>query len=572
MIQRNVAYTSIFFLYLLFSVPLEIQSDDAQGKTANYLTASQKNKAEEDQLEKDIKRYEDRVKLLCSSTNENCPDTLLKLASLYCMQANDQYKKAHGKYEKAWESHDTMAIERKFIAPSLNYNKSIAVYKKVIREYGNFKNICEAYYKYGVTFLHISEIDSAKRVWDIIFNKYPTCQQACLAHLQFANLPSMETNWLNILKHLQACKEEDFSISDRIQVQYQKGEVFVGLGEFDQAVESFFRCIETCNADKNLKNDYYQDAIESIARAFSDMVNGAQKAVDFFTKNGEKSYEDYIFYTIGKKNIEHGQIPDAINAFQIALRKFPNYKDAPLALKILKECNEIQKNATKEKDSPGSSLPPNLLFAQPRPYGLDTSAIGRFLKTAGMVNITSIDTTVQVDLKYSSNDNFLHEDVYGGLCACYLTKEAAMKLANAEKLLKIDHPGLSILVYDCARPRSVQRKMWDLVKGKPEQKYVADPNAGSIHNYGCAVDATIADSTGAPLDMGTAFDFMGDLAQPRYEETFLKEGKLSLTHIVNRRLLRKIMVESGFRYIKSEWWHFEAFSKSEAKTRSAIVE
>jgi len=101
---------------------------------------------------------------------------------------------------------------------------------------------------------------------------------------------------------------------------------------------------------------------------------------------------------------------------------------------------------------------------------------------------------------------------------------------------------------------------------------VANPKAGSIHNYGCAVDITISDMSGTRLDMGTPLDFFGELAQPRYEEKFLKEGKLTEEQVANRRLLRKVMYAAGFQGIKNEWWHFEAFDKKHIRKTYSIVE
>jgi D-alanyl-D-alanine dipeptidase len=225
---------------------------------------------------------------------------------------------------------------------------------------------------------------------------------------------------------------------------------------------------------------------------------------------------------------------------------------------------------------PASAFPfllsAGVLFAQPGTPCLDTSAMGRQMKSAGMVNIASIDTSIAVELKYSGADNFLRQDVYGDLCGCYLAKEAAMKLAEAQKILKKEYPGRSIKAFDCARPRNVQWKMWKLVKDGPNRKYVAYPGTGSLHNYGCAVDGTIVDSTGAELDMGTPFDSFDSLAQPRHEELFLKAGRLSRIQVENRRLLRRIMVKAGFHSIGTEWWHFEAISKNEAKARLPIIE
>jgi D-alanyl-D-alanine dipeptidase len=219
-----------------------------------------------------------------------------------------------------------------------------------------------------------------------------------------------------------------------------------------------------------------------------------------------------------------------------------------------------------------------ILLVTVSPYGQpvkdcpDTAEIERQMKNRGLVNVRALDTTIIYNLKYSGIDNYMYQDMYNGLCNCYLTKEAAQKLVAAQKLLRKKRPQFSIVALDCARPRSVQRKMWEHVKGKPEQKYVAAPGAGSVHNYGCAVDATIADSSGAEIDMGTPFDFFGDLAQPRYEEKFLKEGKLSLSQIENRKLLREVMRGAGFLSINTEWWHFNAFPKNEVKARFSVVE
>ena len=194
------------------------------------------------------------------------------------------------------------------------------------------------------------------------------------------------------------------------------------------------------------------------------------------------------------------------------------------------------------------------------------------MKQMGLLNIQNLSQTILVDLKYSSEDNFMKKDVYGDLNQCFLRKEAAEKLIIAENYLKSLNKELNLLVYDCARPRSVQYLMWELVKNTPQQIYVAHPQSGSIHNYGQAVDLTLADENGNPLDMGTPFDYFGDLAQPKYEKKFLKEGKLTQKQIENRKILRKVMVKAGFKGISNEWWHFDAFSRAMVKKINKIIE
>lgn len=191
---------------------------------------------------------------------------------------------------------------------------------------------------------------------------------------------------------------------------------------------------------------------------------------------------------------------------------------------------------------------------------------------AGLTNVQTLDSTIRVELKYSTTDNFLSTDVYGELTSCYLLPEVAARLVKAQKALDKAHPGYRLLCYDCARPRRVQRVMWDLVKMPNKKDYVASPDEGSIHNYGAAVDLTVTDERGIPLDMGTAYDFFGPLAWPDQELQHLRDGTLTQEQYANRLILRKAMQTAGFSRIHTEWWHFNAWPLEVVKERFRIVE
>lgn len=194
----------------------------------------------------------------------------------------------------------------------------------------------------------------------------------------------------------------------------------------------------------------------------------------------------------------------------------------------------------------------------------------------GLVNIQTIDPTLLVELKYSTTDNFVKKDVYGDLERAYLQPAIAQKLANANRLLNQLKPGYRLLIYDAARPNSVQYQLWDAlddlhIKESSKPMYVANPKIGSIHNYGCAIDLTVADEKGKPLDMGTTYDFFGPLAYPRSEAAMLKQGKLTQKQVANRTLLRKVMTQSGFTVNTTEWWHFDGMSRKNAKLKYGII-
>lgn len=193
---------------------------------------------------------------------------------------------------------------------------------------------------------------------------------------------------------------------------------------------------------------------------------------------------------------------------------------------------------------------------------------------AGLVNIKDIDSTIQVDLKYSTTDNFLGLDVYGDLENCYLQRDVAEKLALAQMFLKTRYPYYSIIVYDGVRPRRIQRLMWDTIKVERSErpKYLSNPQYGSLHNFGAAVDVSIVNQEGMALDMGTPYDYFGELAYPELEEKMLKEGLLTQRQVLNRELLRSVMEQAGFFNIQTEWWHFNSCYRREAMMKYKIVE
>ena len=192
-----------------------------------------------------------------------------------------------------------------------------------------------------------------------------------------------------------------------------------------------------------------------------------------------------------------------------------------------------------------------------------------FGDTASLIDVRSLEPRWQIDIRYATSDNFTGKVLYP-VARCVLRKEVANMLTDAQKYLDTHAPGYSFILKDCYRPVSVQREMWKVVQGTPMQSYVANPHSrtGSVHNYGCAVDLTLADQQGREVDMGTPYDHLGILAQPRYEDRFMREGKLTQTHVAKRRLLRDAMVKGGgFHIIRNEWWHFDAWRGRELRKR-----
>jgi D-alanyl-D-alanine dipeptidase len=181
------------------------------------------------------------------------------------------------------------------------------------------------------------------------------------------------------------------------------------------------------------------------------------------------------------------------------------------------------------------------------------------------VGLATIDG-VRVELRYATPGNFVGADMYSPFDCAWIHRDGAQRLREAVTLLRARRGDHSLLVLDALRPQRVQERMWAALEGTSLTDYLADPKRGSIHSFGMAVDITIVDAQGRELDMGTPFDDLTELSHPALEDQWLEAGKLEAAQIENRKLLRAVMIGSGWRGISREWWHFDGGDRDRIRT------
>ena len=164
-----------------------------------------------------------------------------------------------------------------------------------------------------------------------------------------------------------------------------------------------------------------------------------------------------------------------------------------------------------------------------------------------LVEILPETHKVEILLLYGTNDNFTGKSVYDRP-RCYLHTDAEKLLSNAVELAA--QLSLKIRIYDAFRPSEAQ---WVLWRHSPDPNFLADPNIGSPHSRGVAIDVTLLDTSGQELDMGTGFDEFSDLSH---------HGNPGISTVArrNRMLLLGIMTAAGWDFFKNEWWHYQLFN------------
>lgn len=172
--------------------------------------------------------------------------------------------------------------------------------------------------------------------------------------------------------------------------------------------------------------------------------------------------------------------------------------------------------------------------------------------------------SLNVELRYFGSNNFVGRPIEGyRKNKLILTEQTAKALALVQSELM--NQGYCLKVFDGYRPQqSVNyfvkwaKDLGDTINKSEyypkvlKRRLFADGYIASKsgHSRGSTVDLTIIDAqTGKELDMGSSYDYFGEVSWVNHEA-------LSLEQKENRMLLQKVMTKYGFRNYPKEWWHF----------------
>jgi len=168
-------------------------------------------------------------------------------------------------------------------------------------------------------------------------------------------------------------------------------------------------------------------------------------------------------------------------------------------------------------------------------------------RPSDLVEVVHFDSTIRLDIRYATSDNFLGTPLYEEARA-FLQRPAAGALVRVNRALRAQ--GYGLLIHDAYRPWYITKVFWDATP-PDKHDFVANPADGSRHNRGCAVDLTLYRlQDGRPVEMPSGYDEMSERAYPTYAGGTAEQRRL-------RDLLRSAMAAEGFTVNQFEWWHFD---------------
>jgi len=193
-----------------------------------------------------------------------------------------------------------------------------------------------------------------------------------------------------------------------------------------------------------------------------------------------------------------------------------------------------------------------------------TMVSGSAAQAPGFVDLTAVDASISLEVRYHSVDNFVGTVIDGYEAdRIFITLEAAQALIAVQAQLQPF--GLGLKVFDAYRPQQAVdhfvRWARDLDDQRQKSRYYPEVDKANLfsegyiasrsgHSRGSTVDLTLVDlASRQELDMGTSWDYFDPLSWPVSRE-------ISPQQRANRLLLRQLMLENGFLPYEAEWWHF----------------
>jgi D-alanyl-D-alanine dipeptidase len=169
---------------------------------------------------------------------------------------------------------------------------------------------------------------------------------------------------------------------------------------------------------------------------------------------------------------------------------------------------------------------------------------------------------------------------YGAKSPFLVRQTVLERLHQAQAYLQKQRPGWRLQVFDAYRPLGVQQFMVDYTfqtlaakagleastmteaerQGILERVYefwaapLIDPATPPPHSTGAAIDLTLVDELGNPIEMGSAIDELSPRSYPNYFATSVDIEEQR--YHAHRQFLYESMEAAGFLRHPQEWWHF----------------
>jgi len=267
------------------------------------------------------------------------PDVMFRLAELYYERSSDEQLAAMRTYEEQLKGLAENADPPP--EPPVNFGPSMALYRRLISEFPDYKFNDAAHYLLGYCQEKQNQFDDSLLTYQELIDRYPKSRFATEAWVRIGEYwfdaysdPNALAKAANAYEN--ATRDTTHPLYDK--ALYKLGWSYYRMDRFDDAVERFLTLADFYEAQKQAQGeeasggDLREEALQYVAISLSDESwpnGGLSGAQALMAKRGNPAYEADIYRRLGNIWFDQTNHPSAIEAYRVVLRKAPLAKDAP---------------------------------------------------------------------------------------------------------------------------------------------------------------------------------------------------------------------------------------------------
>lgn len=267
------------------------------------------------------------------------PDVMFRLAELYYERSSDDHLLAMKEYAEKLEAHDATPEAEFPTEPPVDFAPSIALYRRLLKEFPDYRLNDGAYYLLGFCLEKQNQFDESLVTYEQLIARYPKSRFATEAWVRigeywFDNYE--DPNALSKAAQAYAAASQDTSHPLYDKALYKLAWTHYRMDHFDEAVESFLTLADFYEAQRVAKGeekaggDLREEALQYVAISLADENwGGMPRAQALFAKRGPRPYEADIYRRLASVYFDQTKHPAAIEAYRLVLQKDPLAPDAP---------------------------------------------------------------------------------------------------------------------------------------------------------------------------------------------------------------------------------------------------
>jgi TolA-binding protein len=287
---------------------------------------------------------------------EFTPDAVFRLAELYFERYDDDYQLALEDFKDRYQRWVNDGSKGKPpVEPAKHFEKTIALYERLIANYPDYRLLDGAYYLLGFAQRTQGLIEEGLATWLALVDRFPQSRFCTEVWFRIGDQHFDDESWdeaVAAFLKVVPMKESDFYD----KALYKLAWTYYLINRFDESVARFFELLDFSAArkDQGSGSVLEEESIQYVAISFGDdnwrrpkyarLVAGksltdpdAEIAVDYvsfardtFERAGpRKPYQRDVFARMGQNLFKQAKLGQAVTALEEAIKLDPWHRDAP---------------------------------------------------------------------------------------------------------------------------------------------------------------------------------------------------------------------------------------------------